>query len=97
MDNNKITEALRNWAEKQKAYTEAKEAYRAAWSVYFSARENVKPESARKAQCDIETSKLRLERDRLEIEATEAWQAFLVLRGPTDFSRQPGNNFGEAA
>lgn len=97
MDHTQITQALRNWTEKQKAYTDAKETYREAWAKAFAARENVKPEAARKAQCDVETSVLRLVRDKLEIDATEAWQAFLVLRGPTDYSRQPGNNFGEAA
>lgn len=90
-------EALRKWTEKQTEYTKKKEEYRSAWAKAFSEREAVKPETARKAQCDVLTSDLRRDRDLLEIEATAAWQEFLVLRGPTDFSRQPGNNFGDAA
>lgn len=97
MDHTEITKALTVWTEKQIAYTKAKEAYRSTWAAEFAKRENVKPEAARKAQSDIETSSLREARDLLEIDATAAWQAFLVLRGPSDFSRQPGNNFGEAA
>jgi len=97
MDHKDITLALTTWTEKQKAYTEVREAYRAAWAAEFAARETVKPEAARKAQCDVATSELRKARDLAEVDATAAWQAFLVLRGPTDYSRQPGQNFGEAA
>jgi hypothetical protein len=90
-------ECLKVWEPKAKAYAEAKEAYRFAWAEAFAARENVKPESARKAQCDALTHELRLRRDLLEISATSAWQVFLALRGPMDNARQPGNNFGDAA
>lgn len=88
---------LEAWKAAQLAYVEAREAYRKAWATAFAERESVKPEAARKAQCDVATSELRRTRDLLEIDAAASWQAFLVLRGPTDFSRQPGNNFGEAA
>jgi hypothetical protein len=97
MDHTQVNEALRTWTEKQRAYTEAKEAYRAAWASEFAARESVKPEAARKAQADVVTHASRLNRDLLEVEATTAWQAFIVLRGPMDHARQPGNNFDEAA
>lgn len=90
-------EALTKWIKKQTEYTNKKEEYRKAWAKAFSERESVKPETARKAQCDVLTSDLRRDRDLLEIEANAAWQEFLILRGPTDFSRQPGNNFGDTA
>lgn len=90
-------EALAVWREKQLEYAKAREVYRLKWADMFTANDGTKPESARKTKTDSQTSELRIKRDLAEVEATAAWQALLVVRGPTDFSRQPGYNFGDAA
>jgi hypothetical protein len=87
-------ELLNSWEQRARLHSDAREEYRLKWAVEFSARDSVKPESARKAATDAVTSDLRKLRDALEIEATKAWQDFLILRGPTDYSRQPGQKFG---
>jgi DNA-binding FadR family transcriptional regulator len=87
-------ESLNNWEQRAKLHSYSREEYRAKWAIEFSSRETVKPETARKAATDAVTSDLRKMRDSLEIEAMRAWQEFLILRGPTDFSRQPGQKFG---
>lgn len=97
MDNAKFTEALKIWNEAQERYIVARELYRTAWAAKFLENDGMKPESARKAATDVATSSLRAERDQAELAAASAWQTLLVVRGPTDFSRQPGQNFGDAA
>ena len=86
-------EQLDAWRTAQLEYSTAREDYRRRWAEAFASHETVKPETARKAKADVETSDLRRRRDELEIAATAAWQAFLVLRGTTDYSRQPGHSF----
>ena len=98
MDTTQATyESLDNWEQRAKLHSDAREEYRKAWAAAFTIRADMKPETARKAATDAMTSDLRKMRDSLEIEATKAWQEFLILRGPTDFSRQPGQKFGDAA
>jgi len=90
-------EAKNAWEQAQENYTKAREAYRFAWAAFFVKHEGTKPESARKALTDLSTSELRAHRDAAEIAASAAWQTLLVARGPMDYSRQPGQHFGDDA
>jgi hypothetical protein len=91
-----IRRQIETWKNLQLAYTQAREGYRSAWAMAYLASTE-KTGDANKASADSTTSALRLTRDTAETEAAAAWQLLLVLRGPIESSRQPGQNFGEAA
>lgn len=86
-------EKLDIWRACQDAYVRAREEYRVAWATAFATHEAVKPETARKAKADLETTELRKKRDDAETSAAVTWQAYVLARGPIEGSRQPGTQF----
>ena len=76
-------------------YVEAREVYRLAFAK-CSSESQAKTDALRKAEADQRTSALRLERDKLEIQAAVAWQQLLIARGPMTDSIQPLQKFGDS-
>jgi hypothetical protein len=88
-------DAVKKWYRLSFVHIEARERYRVSWSEQYLATEGMKPDAARKAKADIQTSELRSARDKSEVDATRAWQSMLVVRGPMDNARQQGGNWSE--
>jgi hypothetical protein len=83
-----------DYMEAAEKFIQAREDYRLAFAK-FSTESQAKTEAARKAEADLKTSQLRVERDKLEVIAAVAWQALLVARGPMTYSIQPLQKFGD--
>lgn len=89
----KALEECANYVKAAEEYVEAREAYRAAFANAMS-QSQAKTETLRKAEADLQTSNLRLKRDKSEIQAAAAWQRMLITRGPMTDSIQPLQKFG---
>jgi hypothetical protein len=89
-----MEQVCQDYMEVAEKFIRAREDYRLAFAK-FSTESQAKTEAARKAEADMKTSNLRVERDRLEVLAAVAWQALLIFRGPMTDSIQPLQKFGD--
>ena len=85
---------VEQWKTVAARYADARETYRVAFAKAYLASQQ-KTGDARKYEADAATSDLRLNRDKLEVEAAAEWQNLLIHRGKLEGSANPQVKFGD--